>query len=304
MNQPTILVPLDGSSLAEAVLPYADALARLLTARLHLLTVIESVPDMLWGLSPADRERFAEAQRTAGQQYLDRMAADVIQRGGASSSSVQSGEPSAAILAAGDAPEVMLIAMATHGRGGAARLVLGSVADKVMRLGSCPTLLVRTGEASERQRQVALKRIFVPLDGSELAEQALPLAEQLAGAAGATLVLARVERHLWQMATAYDMPLIANIVELEQQATDRLEAYLYGVRPRLSGDLSVEIVLERGHPALVLEELINQGAIDLVVMATNGRGGLRRAVIGSQADRMVRLGVPTLLVHPGTAARG
>jgi nucleotide-binding universal stress UspA family protein len=66
----------------------------------------------------------------------------------------------------------------------------------------------------------------------------------------------------------------------------------------------VEIALERGHPGLVLEELVSQGAIDLVVMATNGRGGLRRAVIGSQADRMVRLGVPTLLVHPGTATRG
>jgi nucleotide-binding universal stress UspA family protein len=159
---------------------------------------------------------------------------------------------------------------------------------------------VRAGETPGTGTPVVLQRIMVPLDGSELAERALPLARRLAQASGATLVLVRAERHLWQW-PAGDIPM-PDLGHIDEEVTGAITTYLERVQSGLPPSLSVELSPRRGYPSTLLEELAVDGSIDLVVMATHGRGGARRLAVGSMADRMVRLGAPTLLVRSALAS--
>jgi nucleotide-binding universal stress UspA family protein len=295
MTQQTVLVPLDGSPLAEGVLPYAETLARLLGATVRLVFVVEPVSESRWERLDDVEQRLDELRRSEAGRYLESIVQQLAQRGSTASICVLAGEAADCIIDAAEDPNVALVAMATHGRGGVKRLFLGSVADKVMRLGTWPTLLVRTTEEQGVQQPLVLRRLLVPLDGSPRAEQALPLAEKLARAAGATLVLARVEREFWQTVMA-EAPMY-DVTAMDAGVTEALAQYLEKLRCRFPPETALELMPMRGYPALVLEDLALHGGSDLVVMATHGRGGVRRLAIGSMADRLVRLGAPTLLVR-------
>lgn len=295
MAQQAVLVPLDGSPLAEAVLPYAETLARLLGATVRLVSVVEPVSESGLARLDAVEQRLGEVRRGEVARHLESIVQQLAQRGSIASICVLAGVAADCIIDAAEDPNVVLVAMATHGRGGVKRLLLGSVADKVMRLGTKPTLLVRTTEEQGVQQPLVVRRLLVPLDGSARAEQALPLAEKLARAAGATLVLARVERELWQTVVV-EAPMY-DVTAMDEEVSQALAEYLEKLRCRFQPETALELMPMRGYPALVLEDLALHGGSDLVVMATHGRGGMRRLAIGSMADRLVRLGAPTLLVR-------
>ena len=151
----TILVPLDGSKLAEAVLPAAVALVKP-TGRLVLMRV---VPD-LWiddPLTPEQVEEYMTRVKHDCQKYLDGIAETVRQDGLRVEVRVASGEPAAQILEAVDTAHCNLIAMATHGHSGLQRLMLGSVTDKVMQQSSIPVLLVRPPEIGDTPLAIDLE---------------------------------------------------------------------------------------------------------------------------------------------------
>ena len=139
----TVLIPLDGSELAETALERAGLLADTLGARLHLLRVVEPPTYPLYGdgynYIPFDDE----AERVAARQYLDEVAAKLAGQGRESTVEVASGPPSVVIPRVATEQQADVIAMATHGRGGLARLVLGSVATGTLRLAHLPLLLTR-----------------------------------------------------------------------------------------------------------------------------------------------------------------
>jgi nucleotide-binding universal stress UspA family protein len=118
---------------------------------------------------------------------------------------------------------------------------------------------------------------------------------ELARAAGARLTLLRVEPWLTEGSAPYGA--VREFTQLEDEAAGAAEDYLAGVRRQLPEDLDIEPVVLRGRAAESLIEFCLHERIDLVVMTTHGRGGFRRMVIGSTADRLVRSGVPTLLVR-------
>lgn len=291
-----VLVPLDGSERAEVALPYALAIARALGASLRLLTVIET-PEDVDRPAEHDAEDRTEAERQQRERYLHAIAERVDVETGAVELSVVAGEPVEEILAAaGDA--VRLTVMATAGRGGIERWFVGSVADKVMRLSSKPVLLVQSREGTSESRR--LRRLLVPLDGSPLAEAALPLAGELAVALGASVALARVEPFppTWPPGAPPDLTGISSLVlEANQQ-------YLDNLRHQLPAQVSVSAIAQWGSPAPVLLDLVERQQIDLVVMTTRGRGGVRRLILGSTADRLVRSGAATLLIPPPAVAPG
>ena len=133
----TILVPLDGSATAEVAVSYAEAVAKALGATLRLLTVVQPL------LGSTDTEALEEMGQQIADEYLE-AAADRCQEGDLQVSSLSvHGDPSDEILAAADEPEVAMTIMATHGRSGLSRWLLGSVADKVMRMSTRPVLLIR-----------------------------------------------------------------------------------------------------------------------------------------------------------------
>jgi nucleotide-binding universal stress UspA family protein len=298
MNELTVLVPLDGSALAEAALPYGEAIAAAWNAALLLLAVVEREEAGLLDWPEDTRTYLEQLGMEQLERYLNATAAGIQGRGYAVATRTVLGDPSGRILGAVEEYDVSLTVMATHGRGGLQRWLVGSVADKVMRLSGRPILLVRPPESGPARREVTLRRLLVPLDGSRLGETALPLAVSLAGTLAGTLTLIQVVP--WRTVGSAPYGEVPEFVQLEEEAARLATAYLERVRDRLPEAVRAQtVVLRGGNIAATLAGYALHEGIDLVVMSTHGRGGLRRAVLGSTADRLVRSGAPTLLVPPG-----
>jgi nucleotide-binding universal stress UspA family protein len=142
------------------------------------------------------------------------------------------------------------------------------------------------------------KTLLVPLDGSPFAEHALPVALAIARRGHAEIRLVSV---VTPLAEAYVEGMYFSTADLEQQLATQQQTYLEAVRGRLRqrGEVAVKTQALHGDVAVTLNHLIDQGGIDLVVMATHGRGAFRRFWLGSVADEMIRhVTVPLLLVRP------
>lgn len=309
----TIVVPLDGSMLAEQILPYARALAPLLNARLRLVEVVaepahELVSSagltVLYGTGDAlDREQSRqrwelEEAFARGETYIDSQTRRLEDAGLAVQSNILGGQPAEVIIELAHEPHTRLVAMATHGRGGMQRWALGSVADRVAQASPAPVLLVR---AAQHRPAVdfSLKHILVPLDGSELARQALPLACELARAAGAKITLIqaispKIEGYpslLTQPLPSYGV--ILNALQIAaQQELDQTAEQLRQL------ELPVATAVVTGHAAEVIVDEATKCAASMIVMATHGYGGLRRWALGSVADQVLHAtDLPLMLVR-------
>jgi nucleotide-binding universal stress UspA family protein len=307
----TLLVPLDGSALAEQSLPYARILATTLQAKVCLLRVVTEAPhdDVLAEsmsaiyamhdplVLPKERQQHTyDMLRQNAERYLGSHA-DPLQAAGLDVTlDVRFGPAADEIVESALGQHVTMIVMATHGYGGFKRWALGSVTDKVIHATSTPTFIVR---AEEPARARTLKRILVPLDGSALARQALPLATEVAESAGAELLLmqaiaAPIEaypgfsprgRPVPQLAEALAAQRDHALSDLGAQA-DKLRAY--GV------SVSAEVI--PGYAADVLVDEAARREVDLIVMATHGYSGLKRWALGSVADKVLHATTTPLLL--------
>jgi len=176
--------------------------------------------------------------------------------------------------------------MATHGYGGLRRWALGSVTDRVVHTATVPVCVVRSA-AHVAPGEHALTRILVPLDGSDLARQALPLAIELAKRASAELVVLRaVEPH-----TQYASLLIMQ----RTQAARDLHALAAELRQQ---QVVVTPMVVVGSATEAIVDAAAQRGVDLIVMATHGYGGLQRWALGSVADKVLQAApIPILLVR-------
>jgi nucleotide-binding universal stress UspA family protein len=284
-----VLVPLDGSEAAEAVLPYVELLAGRAGAVVHLLTVV-----------PAAEEATATSDAF---RYLEGLADRLRGRSLSCDFAVTAGEPGDTILAEADANDADLIAMSTHGRSGLARWVLGSVADKVVHRTAKPLLLVRARDAKDHP-PATIERVLVPLDGSPLSMSVLPYVEEIAATLGAGLVLYNgvppldvypgAETTAARIGTVIDDLLEQGRVFLGQVAKEVKERGRVEARSVVTIGFAVDEIVR------VAEE-VNAG---LIAMATHGRSGVDRWVMGSVADGVVRRSsLPCLLVRPVEAGR-
>jgi nucleotide-binding universal stress UspA family protein len=290
----SLLVPLDGSKVAEAALPYAIVLARSLGASVRLLAIVEH---RLGGLGDRFSQRKQATTARETRSYLAQAVTVLHEQGIDAEAEVHTGVPAKQILNVAERMGSSAIVMATHGRSGIERLIVGSVADEVMRSGVRPALLVPPHSDYVTEPAVALKRIMVPLDGSAFAETALLPAGELAAALGARLELVRAEPALAADVPG-DGPSSAS-ERADEATTATIADYLTSVGQRLPPGVAVEPIVLRASPLDVIAYAHYQ-QVDLVVMTTHGHGGIKRFLIGSIADRMVRFGIPTLLVPPGT----
>ncbi|HLZ68781.1 MAG TPA: universal stress protein [Dehalococcoidia bacterium] len=317
-----ILVCLDGSGVAEAVLPLAMAIARGTGQKLVLLAVVEADP-RLAPTSDGDREAAAQQRRQALEQYLIRSERRLREDGLQVATALMWGDPAGEIQGAATALNASLIAMATHGRGELARWALGSVADDVASRGNRPVLLAnrwfqnrRSGaiahlqagtragfetmskyDGGERQAPASIQRILVPLDGTALAEAALAPATELARALGARLLLARVVQEYASWTPGHGHVPDAGATERRQTA--RAETYLSGKATGLPPNLPVESLVLHGAAGAELIALARAAGVDLAVIASHGRTGLSRTLRGSVAFDLIAAGLPTLIVPQG-----
>jgi nucleotide-binding universal stress UspA family protein len=263
-----------------------------------LLTIVTRERDALRAEPSEVREHVEQALRRGPLQELERQVKRSAEHGVTAFSEVGFGDPAEEILIAASLPETAAIVIATHGRGGLKRLMLGSVADRVMRESACPVLIVSprgySAAAADTASGVALGHLLVPLDGSALAEAALPEAVRLAEATGADVTLVRVEQ--WLTATVAGEGYASNLPQFEDEIAQAAYRYLDQVRAGLPCTITTDRTVLRGTPAECLIAFVEQKRADLIVMTTHGRGGVRRLVLGSVADRLARSGLPVLLV--------
>lgn len=297
-----ILVPLDGSSLSEQVVPFAAALAKAAKGSVTLLHVVDvsALQDtgQVWVEMPSVKQ-FVDEELARARTYLETVQGRLQADGVAAEIEVAIGTPTGVIGDAIENTKADLVAMSTHGRSGLARWVIGSVADKVIRESGKPLLLFRPQEGAAAGA-ATIRNIIIPLDGSELAEQALPTAEALAKDLDGTVTVFRaVSTYTFAFAEPYPFggaEATADILEaIEQEAED----YVAGKVGELSGR-GVKATGKRvlGDPATQLVDLAHETADSLTVMSTHGRSGVARTLLGSVADKVVRSsGRPVLLVR-------
>ncbi len=315
----TILVPLDGSALAEQALPYVRTLALLLGARVRLLNVIvddqhdslmaEGIAASYGVIDPlaTQREREHRSLTTLthhAEGYLDSHAALLRGQGIDVDSDVRCGPAAEVITEAAEGLDISMIAMATHGYSGLRRWALGSVTDRVVHASSTPVFVVR-GAKSAPSAPVTFRRVLVPLDGSPLAAQALPLAADLAERARAELLLLQaVEASI----DAYpsiaplgrpDLMPSEVLKALRTRAGEQLEQQAALLRNR---NLPVATHVVNGHAAEAIIDEAARQSVDLVVLATHGYSGLKRWALGSVTDKVLHAATTPLLLVRATAA--
>lgn len=293
-----ILVALDGSQLAESILPYARAFAKALNIPVELLEVID--PDTLIPSVAAQHgypHTLLTAERAHNGEYLKDIAAS-FSNPAAVSCSVRIGKPAEVIIEVAAAHADTLIAMATHGRSGIKRWLLGSVAEKVLHGANDDLLLVRSAEQVGSRKVALPKRILVPLDGSKLAETALSCGVDLAKEMSLELVLLRV----------YLMPGVAYLTGshapdwelLDKEIREQASKYLQERMRQLKDDglERVSFVVLEGSAAEKIVDLAREKPGSLIVMSTHGMSGMGRWVLGSITERVARhSGEPVLIVR-------
>jgi nucleotide-binding universal stress UspA family protein len=304
----SILVPLDGSPLAERALPYAEHLARVSGAR--LLLVRAALAHSLPGTGPLQSE--AQAVREA-ERYLKEAAARL-----ATAPVVETamfyGEAAEAILEEIHLRKTDLVVMATHGRSGLGRWLFGSVAEQVLSHVEVPLLLVPPA-CQVDWPAASPARVLVPLDGSTLAAEVLGPACELAASLGAELLLLRaVDLPATNAAPALDEAALAHLGTRDPALVDMLRylgghdapalgptrAYLDGVAAALrASGYRATAHAALGPADVAIADAARGAASAAIAMATHGRAGLARAVLGSTADGVLRrANQPLLVVRP------
>ncbi len=300
----SVLVPLDGSPLAEQALSAAISLGRRAGSTLHLAMVHEPIPT--WAHSASIAAIIAESEsrtRAAEVEYLDRLSAELISKWSVNTTTaLLEGPIVEALERHGATVTAELVVMTTHGRGGLARQWLGSVADQLVRRLSTPVLLMRPTEDTRRPvTDSVFRRILIPLDGSKRAEAALEAALAIGGLSDAEYVLLRVERPTLPdelYLPRRDSPEIKETSLLGRDIEAR--RYLGEVTARfgeLAASVSTEVRVARSPAAEILREAEVLGP-DLIALATRGMVGVERFWLGSVTDKVLRgTNVPVLIVR-------
>jgi nucleotide-binding universal stress UspA family protein len=284
----TILVPLDGSALAEQALPFAERVARVAQSRVILARVVPA-------FSAAETSTEASIALTA-REYLEEIASRLRRAESTVEVAVPKGDAAAQIVGAVAAHGADLIVMSTHGRSGIGRWLYGSVADAVIRLARVPVMLIPSDVSvpwpTDRRFQ-----IVVPLDGSLLSEAVLGPAVELATGLDAELLLVDVVP--WPP-LVYSDPIELLPYDPEEQLAEA-RGYLADVATRLrNSGASVRCLADVGRtPAETIVRLAREEHADMIAMATHGRSGVARVVLGSTTTGTLQhAGVPLLIVRP------
>jgi nucleotide-binding universal stress UspA family protein len=284
----SVLVPLDGSEFAEQALPWAASIARRVRGRLDLVRVhvLYALKDPTATWAPFNPVLESECKEDE-QLYLDATAAWLEGMMGVEvTSTLLHGLTADGVLERGREVKADLIVMTTHGLGPVGRFFLGSVADELIRRGEAPVLLVPRRRPPPRLIPAPeARRVVIPLDGSTLAEQALDAATGLARVMESRCTLLRV------------IEPAASSAETHAEANNYLKAMSQRV---LAPGLEVETrVLVASRPADAILEEAGKEPDSLVAMATHGRGGATRLLLGSVADQVIRAArVPVLVYRP------
>jgi nucleotide-binding universal stress UspA family protein len=290
-----ILVPLDGSSLAECVLPHAVAMAQAFDARSTLVRVLErsTTTGRLKSVDPLEWQ-MVKAEVSA---YLQDVTARLQETGIQVENALLEGQAAERVLQYARNQNAELIILSSHGRSGLSGWNVSGVVQKIILRAYVPTMIVRAYRPSfGKLTGLRYRRLLVPLDGSQRAECVLPLATKLAYQHEAQLIFAHVVQRPEMPRRA---PPTHSDLELANQVTERNKQeatkYLEQLKSRLDLDAEVHLVVS-DRVAATLHELVESEEIDLVLLSAHGYSGESRWPYGSVTVSFIAYGTTPLLI--------
>lgn len=293
-----ILVPLDGSTLAECVLPHVSAFARLNDARVTLAHVLEP-PTLAGKREPTDPIRWQLAENEA-EQYLTNVRERLAPGLASAECRMFEGQTTANVVEYVQAEGVDLLALSSHGQSGMMGWNLGADVHKLALHARTSVLIVRAFGAPPRTDEpLRYERLLLPLDGSRRAEIVLPTASHVADEHRAGLLLAHIVR---RAPTTSRLPLPEREADLEERFLTmrrrHAERYLATVRDELASvGRNVEMHVDVDIDAVArLHDLADERGTDLVVVSAHGASGSNRWPFGSTVLNLLAYGTEPLLV--------
>jgi nucleotide-binding universal stress UspA family protein len=308
-----ILVPLDGSELAECALTYVESIvAGGKVKKVILVRVVEPVHlpgymgsdsgDLFTEKDAKEAEKKIEAAAQGeAKSYLDELV-DRLQFDNVTvQKDVIGGKTAESLIDYAEKHKIDLIALATHGRSGISRWMMGSTASRVLRLSKVPILMIRASDHDNTcEPPGAIKKILLPLDGSRAGDAAIPHAKSLANSLNAELVLI----HVLEEGAIAEMPSAA-MMERKDILKTSMSNYLNKKMESFKEEgLQASVMIEGGFGSAAnhIIDFAEANDVGLIAMSTHGRSGIGRWIFGSVTDKVLHAGHTALLVvrAPGT----
>jgi len=293
-----ILIPLDGSSLAECVLPHILVVGRAFDAHFTLLHVLE--PSHITGIEHAIDPLEWHLRKQEAEKYLEGIAAELRRKNLRVKEAILEGLPAEYVINFSNNNDVDLIALSTHGRSGLSGWNVSSVAQQIILRSYKSTLLIRAYESPVLGlTELKYDRLFVGLDYSARAESILPVAINLAKYCGARLILGTV---IGKPDILHRFPLSEEDENLVKHVTERnyraASNYLEQLRSQLSlQSINVETRLMISDNATsTLHDMVEQENADLVMLVAHGHSGENRWPYGSVASSFIDYGTGSLMI--------
>jgi nucleotide-binding universal stress UspA family protein len=289
-----ILVPLDGSSLAECVLPHAIAFSLANQSEVHLLRVVNSMSTDP-NVNPGDPLEW-KFRKVEADAYLEEIAAQFEVHGITTHLSTGEGRPAETIIEVAHNRGIDLIVISSHGEHGLTGWNISSVVQKVILRAPTSILLIRAYHTTPAE-PIQYKRLMLPLDGSRRAESVLQTAFDLARAWEAELlvthVVARPEMPRRRPLSAQEVELAESVVE-----SNRAEAaqYLAELKQRFNLPLDTHLFISN-KVASRLHRFVDEQAVDLVVLTAHGFAGKAEWAYGSVVTTFIVYGTTPILVY-------
>jgi len=293
-----ILIALDGSDTAESIVPTVISIAQLFGSWVTLCSVIPHDKSSFNISKSRFIEKIELESKQALTEYLHKLQSRLESKSINTDIIIKTGNPPHEIIELAENQDYDLIALATKGRSGIMRWMLGSVADHIIGSATTPILLISPTEDIEYSidKPHKLNSIIIPLDGSKLAESVLPIAESIAIKASAVINLVQViptivQVYLGSEHQAYPMDILADLEESGHKYLSKIERFL-----QLKG-LNVHSKLIEGEASSSINNYCSTLDQSIITMTTRGYTGFSRWVLGSVADKIIRhVGEPVLLI--------
>lgn len=291
----TVLVPLDGSEASEESLGIAQQIRERQGGVLKLVSVVEVTNEFdAWiETAPFTLEDELDSWLDERRDYLKEVASRL---GEGIETEVRVGRPAPEISAAAEAAGDAVIVMASHGRGGLQQFVLGSVALSVVHDVHCPVVVVHMQDGAGKPPS-SLDSVLLPTDGSSFSESVIDEALDILGEPKPEVRLLQVLEHPGWAERSMNAGLVSQYLDASRQAS---QDHLDKISAKLSErGYTASAELRSGSAADGILESARDNGVDLIAMATHGRGGVGRLLLGSVAQRVLnRTNVPLLLIHP------
>jgi len=293
-----ILVPLNGSELAQVALPYAEELAGRLGSEVTLICVGKLAEDQQYDhMRQFYIQGIAEVTKRGIERYIKKPKEKAIKV----ESKILVGDPAEEIINYADKEDISLIVMATHTRPVITRWALGSIAEKVVRAAKQPVVLIRAkGTHPDVRKKGILKKVLVTLDGSKESEAVIPYIEELASKLKAEVVLLQVLTPRYLIS---DLEKLEHLESLRASAKDYIEKMEAWLKQK-GITVKSEVREVMGNAAEEIIKFADEIQADVVAMSTHGHSGVSRWAFGSVTDKVLHTGnTPLLLVRTPEAGK-